>query len=54
MADLSASEISTRFEEQKRVERELRDRIAEFEQKIFEGERLRKKLHNDILVIFCA
>ncbi|KAM5588563.1 kinesin-like protein KIN-14D [Rosa sericea] len=49
MVDLSASEISTRFEEQKRVERELRGRIAEFEQKIFEGERLRKKLHNDIL-----
>lgn len=52
MADLSASEISTRFELQKRVERELRDRIAEYELKIIEGDRLRKKLHNDIQVIF--
>nr|XP_011470975.1 PREDICTED: kinesin-1 isoform X2 [Fragaria vesca subsp. vesca] len=48
MSDLSASEISTRFELQKRVERELRDRIAEYELKIIEGDRLRKKLHNDI------
>lgn len=52
MSDLSASEITTRFELQKRVERELRDRIAEYELKIIEGDRLRKKLHNDIQVIF--
>lgn len=48
MANLSASEISTRFEKQERVVREQQDRIAELEQKILEGERLRRKLNNDI------
>ena len=50
MADMSASETRTEFEEQKRIIRELRDRLAEKEFQVVEGEKLRKKLHNTILV----
>ncbi|KAK3035112.1 hypothetical protein RJ639_032614 [Escallonia herrerae] len=49
MADLSASETRTEFEEQKQVIHELQDRLADAELQIIEGERLRKKLHNTIL-----
>ncbi|GAV71260.1 Kinesin domain-containing protein [Cephalotus follicularis] len=49
MADLSSSEIRAEFEEQKRTISELQDRLADAEQQLNEGERLRKKLHNTIL-----
>lgn len=52
MADLSASEKMTKFEEQKRMISELQDRLAKSEQQVVEGEILRKKLHNTILVAF--
>lgn len=54
MADLSVSETRTEFEENKRIVRELQDRLAEAELQILEGENLRKKLHNTILVVFCS
>lgn len=50
MADLSTSEIRTEFEEQKRVVSELHERLGDVEYQINEGEKLRKKLHNTILV----
>lgn len=50
MADLSASETRTVFEDQKRIIRELQERLAEKEFQVIEGEKLRKKLHNTILV----
>ncbi|RZB63365.1 kinesin-like protein KIN-14C [Glycine soja] len=49
MADLSASETRTVFEDQKRIIRELQERLAEKEFQVIEGEKLRKKLHNTIL-----
>ncbi|KAK9267120.1 hypothetical protein L1049_009539 [Liquidambar formosana] len=49
MTDLSASETRAEFEEQKRIVRELQDRLADAELQISEGEKLRKKLHNTIL-----
>ncbi|XP_020238802.1 kinesin-like protein KIN-14D [Cajanus cajan] len=49
MADLSVSETRTVFEEQKRIIRELQDRLADKEFQVVEGEKLRKKLHNTIL-----
>lgn len=52
MADLSALETRTKFEEQKRTVRDLQDRLAEAEHQLIEGENLRKKLHNTILVKF--
>ena len=51
MADLSVSETRTSYEEQKRIICELQERLAEKEFQIIEGEKLRKKLHNTILVI---
>jgi len=50
MVDLSASETRTVFEDQKRIIRELQDRLADKEFQVIEGEKLRKKLHNTILV----
>jgi hypothetical protein len=52
MADLSALETRAMFEEQKRIIRELRDQLADKEFQIVEGEKLRKKLHNTVLVMF--
>jgi kinesin family protein C1 len=52
MADLSALETSAMFEEQKRIIRELRDPLEDKEFQIVEGEKLRKKLHNTVLVMF--
>ncbi|KAL6990853.1 hypothetical protein U1Q18_008976 [Sarracenia purpurea var. burkii] len=49
MADLSAVETRTEFEEQKRTIRELQDRLADAELQITDGEKLRRKLHNTIL-----
>lgn len=54
MADLSASETITSFEEQKRIIRELQDRLTDKEFQVIEGEKLRKKLHNTILVILVS
>ncbi|KAG5135878.1 hypothetical protein JHK82_020609 [Glycine max] len=48
-ADLSSLETRTMFEEQKRIIRELQDRLADIEFQVMEGEMLRKKLHNTIL-----
>ena len=39
------------FEDQKRLVRELQQRLADAENKLMEGEKLRKKLHNTILVM---
>jgi kinesin family member C1 len=50
MADLSFSETQTVFEDQKRTIGQLRERLAEKELQVIEGETLRKKLHNTILV----
>lgn len=50
MADLSASETRAEFEKQKRIVSELQDRLADAEFQVVEGEKLRKKLHNTILV----
>ncbi|TKY71576.1 Kinesin-1 protein [Spatholobus suberectus] len=49
MADLSASETRTVFEDQKRIIRELQEQVAEKDFQVIEGEKLRKKLHNTIL-----
>ncbi|XP_057750966.1 kinesin-like protein KIN-14C isoform X1 [Arachis stenosperma] len=49
MADMSVSETRTVFEDQKRIIRELQDKLADKESQIVEGEKLRKKLHNTIL-----
>ncbi|KAL8209759.1 hypothetical protein R6Q57_006491 [Mikania cordata] len=49
MSDLSAFEIRTGYEEQKRVNSELKLRLAEAECRLVEGESLRKKLLNTIL-----
>ncbi|KAI4299239.1 hypothetical protein L6164_032716 [Bauhinia variegata] len=49
MADLSASETKSEYEEQKRIINELQNRLADKEFQVIEGEKLRKKLHNTIL-----
>ncbi|KAH8493510.1 hypothetical protein H0E87_020315 [Populus deltoides] len=49
MSDLSSIETRTEFEKQKRTVRELQERLAETENQLVEGEKLRKKLHNTIL-----
>ncbi|GAB2298799.1 Kinesin-like protein KIN-14C [Dionaea muscipula] len=49
VADLSASETRIGFEEQKQVIHELKNRLADAELQINEGDKLRKKLHNTIL-----
>lgn len=51
MSDLSVAETRTEFEEKKRAMRELQERLADAELKLVEGEKLRKKLHNTILVL---
>lgn len=51
MSDLSALEKRTEFEEQKKLISELQDRLEDAESKLIEGEKLRKKLHNTILVL---
>lgn len=55
MADLSSMETRAEFEEKQRVAQELQERLAEAEHQLIEGEKLRKKLHNTILVLlFCS
>ncbi|CAO2823724.1 unnamed protein product [Amaranthus hypochondriacus] len=49
MADLSAFETRTEYEEQKLLIRQLRDRLADAELQINEKEMLRRRLHNTIL-----
>ncbi|GAB2233132.1 hypothetical protein Droror1_Dr00002349 [Drosera rotundifolia] len=49
VASLSTSEMRLEYEEQKRVISDLRNRLADAELQISEGEQLRKKLHNIIL-----
>lgn len=51
MTDLSASETRMEYLEQKRIMKELQDRLADMEHKLVDGENLRKKLHNTILVL---
>lgn len=55
MSDMSAMETRMGFEDQKKMILELQSRLATSELKIVDGEKLRKKLHNTILVIlfFC-
>lgn len=48
---MSATETRSVFDEQKKFIHELQDRLADAEFKITEGEKLRKKLHNTILVL---
>lgn len=50
MVDASMSLTMTEFEDQKRRMHELQDRLADTERQLLEGEVLRKKLHNTILV----
>ncbi|XP_057528390.1 kinesin-like protein KIN-14N isoform X2 [Amaranthus tricolor] len=49
MSDLSAMETRKHFEEQNMTICDLRNRLADAEVKLVEGEKLRKKLHNTIL-----
>ena len=51
LADVTAIEAMTGYEEQKEKIKHLEDRLAHAESQIVEGDELRKKLHNTILVI---
>lgn len=50
MSDMSALETRMGFEDQKTIISELQSRLDAAEIKIVDGEKLRKKLHNTILV----
>ena len=50
-SDLTTMETMTEYENQKRLLEDLQQRLTEAEQKIVDGENLRKKLHNAILVM---
>lgn len=52
ITDLSTSEIRTEFEKKNQIVSELQDRLREAELQIADGENLRKKLHNTILVCY--
>ena len=54
MSDLSALETRSGYEEQKKLMSELQSRLADAEFKLIEGEMLRKKLHNTILVMLSS
>ena len=45
-----ALETMTEYENQKKILESLQSRLEEAEQQILDGEKLRKKLHNTILV----
>jgi kinesin family protein C1 len=45
-----ALETMTEYENQKKMMENLQSRLEEAEQQILDGEKLRKKLHNTILV----
>ncbi|KAK6154392.1 hypothetical protein DH2020_008640 [Rehmannia glutinosa] len=49
LSDLSAMETRSEFEERNALILELKNRLADADVKIVEGEKLRKKLHNTIL-----
>ncbi|KAE8703195.1 Kinesin-1 [Hibiscus syriacus] len=49
VSDMSAFETRNEFEEQKKLIKELQNRLEDAEYKLIEGEKLRKKLHNTIL-----
>lgn len=51
VSDISAHQTRTEFEDQQKLVEELQRRLADAEFKLIEGEKLRKKLHNTILVI---
>lgn len=51
LSDLSTMERKTEYEGQKNLISELRTHLADAEFKLIEGEMLRKKLHNENLVI---
>ena len=51
MSDISVYETRTEFESKQKLIEELQRRLADAEGKLVEGEKLRKKLHNTILVI---
>ena len=51
VCDISASETRIEFEGQQKLVHELQRRLADAENKVIEGEKLRKELHNNILVI---
>lgn len=50
MSDMSALETRMGFEDQKKMISELQNCLDIAESKIVDGEKLRKKLHNTILV----
>lgn len=50
MSDLSTLETRAEYEGQKKLISELQTRLADAEFKLIDGEMLRKKLHNTILV----
>jgi kinesin family member C1 len=50
LADVTAIEAMTGYEEQKEKIKYLEERLAQAESQIVEGDELRKKLHNTILV----
>lgn len=52
MSDTFALEKRKEFEGQKEIIKELHKSLEDAEFKLIEGEKLRKKLHNTILVIF--
>lgn len=51
MADLSAYEKNVACQDQETVIKNLKEQLAERETRLREGEDLRKKLHNTILVL---
>uniref|UniRef100_A0A0E0FXZ0 Kinesin-like protein n=1 Tax=Oryza nivara TaxID=4536 RepID=A0A0E0FXZ0_ORYNI len=50
-SDLTTMETMTEYEKQKRMLEDLQLRLEEAEQQILDGENLRKRLHNTILVL---
>lgn len=48
--DISAIETRTEFEDQQKLVNELQKRLEDAEFKVIQGEKLRKELHNTILV----
>ena len=51
LSDLTTMETMSEYENQKKILEDLQLRLMEAEQKIVDGEKLRKKLHNTILVM---
>ncbi|CAH9083543.1 unnamed protein product [Cuscuta europaea] len=49
VSNMSSMETLSEFENQRQVIKELNQRLSEAEEKIVDGEKLRKKLHNTIL-----